>query len=169
MFHRTENIFSQHKLFRGDDIGDELTELFNKKFKFAKTYVSTLPEQELWFTAPPWKIKSLESLKSKLNFHKSQLNDFSIEEWSSHTRRRNPAGEVCWKIRCVINPEFLTQAWTKFYECASTYNIVPLEAVSAKDMVSLHLCEAPGAFITSLNHFLKHNHRDIQVNYLCQL
>ncbi|XP_041974252.1 cap-specific mRNA (nucleoside-2'-O-)-methyltransferase 2 [Aricia agestis] len=166
MFHRSENIFSPQKLFRSDDIEDELTELFNKKYKFEKNYEWELPKQETWFTVPPWKVRSLETLKSRLNFHKSQLNDFSIEEWSSHTRRRNPAGEVGWKIRCVINPEFLTQAWTKFYECASTYNIIPRDAVTSKNMVSLHLCEAPGAFITSLNHFLKQNHRDIQWKWM---
>lgn len=119
-----------------------------------------------WFTAPPWKVQELETLKSRLNFHKSQLNDFDIEEWSSHTRRRNPAGEVCWKIRCLVNPEFLTQAWTKFYECACSYNIIPDEAVSEGKMVSLHLCEAPGAFITSLNHYLKLNYEHIEVSLL---
>ncbi|GBP17321.1 Cap-specific mRNA [Eumeta japonica] len=79
-----------------------------------------------------------------------------------HTRRRNPAGEVGWKVKCVINPEFLTQAWTKFYECACTYNIIPNQVLVDKKMVSLHLCEAPGAFIASLNHFLQSNFQGIE-------
>lgn len=68
-----------------------------------------------------------------------------------------------------MNPEFLTQAWTKFYECASTYNVVPAEAIKDKKLVSLHLCEAPGAFITSLNHYLKTNHQDLKVGSVIEL
>ncbi|CAH2100439.1 unnamed protein product [Euphydryas editha] len=162
MFNKPENIFSRHKFFRPDEFDDELNDLFNKKYQFRFNSEWKLPDRESWFSTPPWKVKTLESQKARLNFHKSQLNDFSIEEWSSHTRRRNPAGEVGWKIRCLINPEFLTQAWTKFYECACTYNVVPKEASMTKKMVSLHLCEAPGAFITSLNHYLQLNYRDIQ-------
>ncbi|CAG9783352.1 unnamed protein product [Diatraea saccharalis] len=152
---------SRSRCYRNGEIEDELKDLFNKKFQFRFDNNWKLPDRNLWFSAPPWKVKELEILKSRLNFHKSQLNDFNIEEWSSHTRRRNPAGEVCWKIKCVINPEFLTQAWTKFYECASTYSIIPEMALAEQKMVSLHLCEAPGAFITSLNHFLKLNYPNV--------
>ncbi|XP_053601972.1 cap-specific mRNA (nucleoside-2'-O-)-methyltransferase 2 isoform X2 [Plodia interpunctella] len=53
-------------------------------------------------------------------------------------------------------------AWTKFYECACTYDIIPREAVVSNKMASLHLCEAPGAFITSLNHYLKLNYRGLE-------
>lgn len=164
MFHKNDSCFlqSRQRFYRNDDFQDELNNLFNKKFQFRFHNDWKLPEKESWFSTPPWKVKQLEILKNRLNFHKSQLNDFNIEEWSSHTRRRNPAGEVGWKIRCLVNPEFLTQAWTKFYECACTYNIIPAEATLERKMVSLHLCEAPGAFITSLNHYLKSNHQNIE-------
>lgn len=165
MFHKMDNTFSRQKFYRNDEFQEELNDLFNKKYQFRYNSEWKIPELEAWFSAPPWKVRALESLKTRLNFHKSQLNDFSIEEWSSHTRRRNPAGEVGWKVRCSINPEFLTQAWTKFYECACTYSIVPKEATVLRQIVSLHLCEAPGAFITSLNHYLKSNHQGMQVNH----
>lgn len=169
--HKSDCCFLQsrhkyHKRHRKEEFDDVLNNLFNKKFQFRFDTEWKLPAVDSWFTAPPWKVQELETLKSRLNFHKSQLNDFDIEEWSSHTRRRNPAGEVCWKIRCLVNPEFLTQAWTKFYECACSYNIIPDEAVSEGKMVSLHLCEAPGAFITSLNHYLKLNYEHIEVSLL---
>lgn len=170
MYQRSERSFLQTRTplqnhHRAQKFEDELHNLFNKKFKFRFSDDWTLPETGAWFVEPPWTAPTLEALKSKLNFHKSQLNDFDIEEWSAHTRRRNPAGEVCWRIRSHINPEFLTQAWTKFYECAYSYNIVPEQAVSDGRMVSLHLCEAPGAFITSLNHFLKSHHPDVEVSW----
>ncbi|XP_038209097.1 cap-specific mRNA (nucleoside-2'-O-)-methyltransferase 2 [Zerene cesonia] len=166
MFHKTENSFLRHKFPKSDDFEEELHDLFNKKYQFQFNSEWKLPDRGSWFSAPPWKVKNLETMKTRLNFHKSQLNDFSIEEWSSHTRRRNPAGEVSWKVRCLVNPEFLTQAWTKFYECACTYNIVPQEARDSRKFVSLHLCEAPGAFITSLNHYLKLHHENIQWKWM---
>ncbi|KAG6457778.1 cap-specific mRNA (nucleoside-2'-O-)-methyltransferase 2 [Manduca sexta] len=167
MFHKSDNSFSFRQRFcRNDDFDDELNDLFNKKFQFRFNSLWKLPDAGSWFSVPPWKVKELEVLKSRLNFHKSQLNDFNIEEWSSHTRRRNPAGEVVWKIRCLINPEFLTQAWTKFYECACTYSVVPTQAVADGKFVSLHLCEAPGAFITSLNHYLKSNHQNTEWKWI---
>ena len=51
----------------------------------------------------------------------------------------------------------LTQAWCKFYEILSSYDIIQrgLYAKEAKPFTSVHLCEAPGAFVTSLNHFMK--------------
>ncbi|CAK1599294.1 unnamed protein product [Parnassius mnemosyne] len=123
------------------------------------------PSGENYFLQSRQKLYRGEEFEEELNdlFNKKFQFRFNsdIEEWSSHTRRRNPAGEVCWKLRCLVNPEFLTQAWTKFYECASTYNVIPTEAVSDMKMVSLHLCEAPGAFITSLNHYLKLHHPNI--------
>ncbi|XP_022113070.2 cap-specific mRNA (nucleoside-2'-O-)-methyltransferase 2 [Pieris rapae] len=166
MFNKAGKPFYRHKFTDSEDFDEELHDLFNKKYQFSFNSEWILPKQESWFSAPSWKVAGLETLKSRLNFHKSQLNDFSIEEWSSHTRRRNPAGEVSWKVRCLVNPEFLTQAWTKFYECACTYSIIPLEATEEKKMVSLHLCEAPGAFITSLNHFLKQHNNNLQWKWL---
>ncbi|CAK1548022.1 unnamed protein product [Leptosia nina] len=166
MFRKRENVYSRHKFGNSDEFEEELYDMFNKKYEFVFNSDWRLPDRGSFFSAPPWKIESLDKMKARLNFHKSQLNDFSIEEWSSHTRRRNPAGEVSWKVRCLVNPEFLTQAWTKFYECACTYNIIPLEAKEDKQMVSLHLCEAPGAFITSLNHYLKLNHNNIRWKWL---
>ncbi|XP_011561723.3 cap-specific mRNA (nucleoside-2'-O-)-methyltransferase 2 [Plutella xylostella] len=145
---------------------DELDNLFNKKFKFRFSSEWRLPDAGAWFAEPPWTVKELSTLKSRLNFHKSQLNDFNIEEWSAHTRRRNPAGDVSWRIRSQINPEFLTQAWTKFYECAYTYNIIAEKAKSSRKMVSLHLCEAPGAFIASLNHYLKSHYPNIEWQWI---
>ncbi|VVC86986.1 cap-specific mRNA (nucleoside-2'-O-)-methyltransferase 2 isoform X1 [Leptidea sinapis] len=166
MFSNSGNIILRDKPSRSDNSEDELHDLFNKKYQFRFSDEWRLPDRDSWFSAPPWTIKILDTMKSRLNFHKSQLNDFSIEEWSSHTRRRNPAGEVSWKIRCLINPEFLTQAWTKFYECLSTYKMIPEEACITQKMVSLHLCEAPGAFITSLNHYMQLHHRNIEWKWL---
>jgi hypothetical protein len=55
------------------------------------------------------------------------------------------------------------QAWCKFYENARSFILVPPTVVNTECLNSVHLCEAPGAFITSLNHFLKLHNPGIEV------
>jgi hypothetical protein len=59
---------------------------------------------------------------------------------------------------------FFFQAWCKFYENAMSFNLVPPASVKAGRLNSVHLCEAPGAFITSLNHYLKLHNPGIDVS-----
>ena len=98
-------------------------------------------------------LKHLLSLKQKLNAVKSSLNDFDILEWSSHTNFTNASAKILPQLRKSIHPELSTQAWCKFYELLSYGNVVPSNAKSG--LCSVHLCEAPGGFICSLNHYLK--------------
>ena len=45
------------------------------------------------------------------------------------------------------------QAWCKFYELLSLWSVLPAACERGAPLRSLHLCEAPGAFITALNHY----------------
>lgn len=57
----------------------------------------------------------------------------------------------------VIFSIFL-QGWTKLHEILWTFkNVVP---ESELKLNSVHLCEAPGAFVASLNHFLSTHRMD---------
>jgi cap2 methyltransferase len=73
-----------------------------------------------------------------------------------HTSFVNRAGSVINRVKKEIYPELLTQAWLKFYECLNEYSLV--SGVKGSSFLSLHLCEAPGAFISALNHYLSLNH-----------
>lgn len=64
----------------------------------------------------------------------------------------------------AYSPLVILQAWCKFYELVSEYNLIPKEAARSKSLYTLHLCEAPGAFVASLNHYLKLNHPEIVVS-----
>lgn len=68
--------------------------VFNKKFSFQKSSTWVVPENEHILTTPEFLCFELLQLKEHLNSVKSKLNVYPIEEWSMHTKKRNPAGEV---------------------------------------------------------------------------
>ncbi|CAG5124660.1 unnamed protein product [Candidula unifasciata] len=88
-------------------------------------------------------------LKQELNATKDQLSCKDIDTWHTHTTNCNLAAKIIPFVKSM-DVELCTQAWVKFYEILSNYNIVPHQ-----DFLSVHLCEAPGAFVTSLNYYLQ--------------
>lgn len=135
----------------------EIYGLFNK----LKTYVKPscgewcVPDPNVALRHPPEKHCRLQALKASLNAVKNQLSDKNVQVWHQHTNSTNRAGKVMAAVRSVANAEICTQAWCKFYEILGTFNLLPLEALNNGELNTVHLCEAPGAFITALNHYLK--------------
>ncbi|CAG2220323.1 AFT [Mytilus edulis] len=126
--------------------------VFEKKFTYSKPKdgIWKLPENFIKHK-DDWEIKELKTLKSNLNSLKDKLSDKDIVKWHQHTTFMNLAGNVNSELRQTVRPELCTQAWCKFYEMVSAYDLVDLQNDTFN---SVHLCEAPGAFITSLNHYL---------------
>ena len=87
------------------------------------------------------------------------------QKWHQHTASTNHAGAIFHRVKNDINPELLTQAWLKFYECLVQFDVVSSNNISLSNngFHSVHLCEAPGAFIASLNHYLKLLHPNLEV------
>lgn len=139
---------------------------FSKKFKFSQKNDCLLPDPSLCFVEEKWKITEFQTLKDQLNNVKSKLNNLDLKEWHAHTQAMNRAGDVQNRLRRVIAPEFLTQAWCKFYEAVATYPLIPDGSVQQNLLHSVHLCEAPGAFVTSLNHYLQLKHPTVQWKWL---
>ena len=67
-------------------------------------------------------------------------------------------------VKKTCNPELMTQAWLKFHECFHVFDLGP--GPDEKEFNTVHLCEAPGAFITSLNHALVLHHTDVVWNWV---
>ncbi|XP_029284468.1 cap-specific mRNA (nucleoside-2'-O-)-methyltransferase 2 [Cottoperca gobio] len=97
----------------------------------------------------------LQALKASLNDVKNQLSDKNVHVWHQHTNSTNRAGKVIAAVRSACNAEICTQAWCKFSEILGSFNLLPEEALQNGELNTVHLCEAPGAFITALNHFIK--------------
>jgi len=103
-------------------------------------------------------------MKDRLNQTKSQLNDLPLAKWHKHTKQLNPAGSVTSVLKKEVRPELLTQAWQKFHECFHVFELGPTQGQA--EFNTVHLCEAPGAFITSLNHALCLHHQDVLWNWV---
>ncbi|CAG9858242.1 unnamed protein product [Phyllotreta striolata] len=129
---------------------------FNKIYFFKNHGQYSLPNEV--FVSQKWSVPELQTRKQELNNVKGLLGKYVLKEWSDFTSKRDRAGLVMRKLSEKIKPELLTQAWCKFYEILAHFPIIPLCAVEDKKLESLHLCEAPGAFVSALNHYLLLNY-----------
>jgi len=143
------------------EYADILQQQFNKRFTFPKCEP---PSSISTYSTKYWKDQRLQSMKDRLNQTKSQLNNLPLEKWHKHTRSLDPAGKVIPFLKKDVKPELLTQAWLKFHECFNAFELGPTSESS--EFNSVHLCEAPGAFITSLNHALCLHHQDVVWNWM---
>lgn len=141
------------------EINATIEHLFKKSFSICNNEKYTLPDPKSLFSEDSWEVEDLQEFKKELNQTKSKLNNYNYADWHHHTTQRNKAKDIEWRIRRDFDPEFVTQAWCKFHEIISKYPLIPTETIYANNnkFLSLHLCEAPGAFITCLNHWLKTN------------
>ncbi|XP_025197530.1 cap-specific mRNA (nucleoside-2'-O-)-methyltransferase 2-like [Melanaphis sacchari] len=148
-------------------------EYFVHDKEFCKMFVLKsgwpLPDANAMYTEPEWKLNEFQELKAALNRTKQKLNDFDLDAWHVHTGKLNPAGQVVNHVRRHVRPDFLTQAWCKFYEIAWSSDLVSLDEIHGEggtSFTSVHLCEAPGAFIAALNHFLAINYEQLRLDWL---
>uniref|UniRef100_A0A182NJY7 Cap-specific mRNA (nucleoside-2'-O-)-methyltransferase 2 n=1 Tax=Anopheles dirus TaxID=7168 RepID=A0A182NJY7_9DIPT len=131
----------------------EASAQFEKKFAFHSLPPKTpLPPLETLYRCPPYDVPKLQDQKRRLNEVKNRLNDFEISDWHQHTRRRSSLLPILNELRYRIRAEFVTQAFAKLYECVSAYGLIDTDL---KELYSVHLCEAPGAFVTGLNHYIR--------------
>uniref|UniRef100_A0A8C3VKX4 Cap-specific mRNA (nucleoside-2'-O-)-methyltransferase 2 n=1 Tax=Catagonus wagneri TaxID=51154 RepID=A0A8C3VKX4_9CETA len=142
------------------DILADIFELFAKNFSYSKPPNNEwqLPDPRELFTCDHMEFNAFLDLKNSLNEVKNLLSDKKLDEWHEHTAFTNKAGKIISHVRKSVNAELCTQAWCKFHEILCSFPLVPQEAFQNGKLNSLHLCEAPGAFIASLNHYLK-SHR----------
>ena len=134
--------------------GADIEKIFEKICRLSSSPLN-LPEKEKWFPTETTtkSMKRFESMKTNLNNVKGLLNNYNLEKWHKHTKIQNPAGFVIGEVRKKASPELVTQAWCKFAEILNRFPT--LVSQNGSSFYSLHLCEAPGAFITALNHFIK--------------
>eukprot|EP00474_Spongospora_subterranea_P010295 CRZ10753.1 hypothetical protein [Spongospora subterranea] len=146
--------------------------LFRKTVSYAGAY-SDSAINPLWIMSED-SISPLEALviaKAELCRVKNQLdplvNKYGRDKWSQHTASLNPSGMVVRHLRQTCKTEMGTNAWTKLFEIMDHFQeAVPAHSISQGTLRSLHLCEAPGAFVCALNHFIRTNHSEMDFHWL---
>ena len=109
----------------------------------------------------------IDSIEVKAEYYKGLLNNvkknlknsvtakLSSSTWHLHTSSHHITKKLGKNLRLRYNTEITTQAWCKFYEVLNCFS-QHLNIESSRDNFRvMHLCEAPGAFVTCMNHFLK--------------
>ncbi|XP_063294407.1 cap-specific mRNA (nucleoside-2'-O-)-methyltransferase 2 [Pelobates fuscus] len=148
------------------DIATEIQALFNKRFQYVKETDWVLPDLSEAFICEHEEFSALQVFKSSLNQVKNLLSDKKLDDWHRHTSFTNRAGKIVSEVRKCANAELCTQAWCKFHEIVCSYPLLPLESLWNKELNTIHICEAPGAFVSSLNHFLKSQDRHCDWNWV---
>ncbi|CAF4611423.1 unnamed protein product [Rotaria sp. Silwood1] len=132
-------------------------ELFDKKKIFS--IVTSLKDKSILlsdnlFKTDRWDIEELIQLKQKLNDTRNRLNEKDIKVWKQHTSKTNMTGRVVWALRDQNRIEMCTNAWIKMAEIFSKYeNLIPRDLPENQTFRTLHVCEAPGAFICATNFY----------------
>lgn len=99
----------KRKPYKKQYIERNVDKYFNKKFTFEWNDEWILPESDWIFRTEAWEVLKLQELKNELNRVKGQLEEFNLEEWSQHTKRRDTAGTIFRELKRHIKPELLTQ------------------------------------------------------------
>lgn len=142
-----------------DEVVEQVRELFMKKFQFSRAdHQWKVPDPLQIFHDPRYTLHKLQDIKESLNNVKSKLNEKELTSWQRHTKFTNRSATIIPSIRTQYSPDLCTQGWTKLHEILTSYNIVPDSMIRLN---SVHLCEIPGGFITSLNHYLKTHRVDV--------
>jgi hypothetical protein len=97
----------------------------------------------------------LFKIKKHNNATKSKLDHVAIGPWRNHSKFMLQTADLTGAVR-RFNVEMGTKAWCKMFEILVAYQLEP----STAECTTVHLCEAPGAFITATNHYLRQVYRD---------
>lgn len=121
---------------------------------------TTLSPELLFPGTAAFEIPKLLATKQALSALRDRLDPIvrkhGRDAWARHTAMWNPSGQVVWHLRQHAHVEMGTNSWTKLYEILEQVEgCISHEAKQRGHLRALLLCEAPGAFVCALNHFLR--------------
>ena len=157
-----------------DDVGKTAKELINLHSQFKqyelkpqKTGLNRNQVLDMMLThdyleSEEYLIEELQDIKRELNNCKRIIdtkpqeirNDHKQEiyDWNKLTNDIDLYKKLKYLVGEKYNAELSTNAWTKIYEQICHLNMIPGMREQFK---SFHICEAPGAFVASVNHYVQ--------------
>ena len=97
--------------------------------------------------------------RNRINVTDRVIDTRNIIEWTeskTYVRYYRPNIKLNEDLRKIVmikyNTGNISQAWLKMYEILST---VPLINKSKTELKTFHICEAPGSFISAINHYIQ--------------
>jgi 23S rRNA U2552 (ribose-2'-O)-methylase RlmE/FtsJ len=139
-------------------------QMIEKEFAFQLVHNECrLPEDEnAIFASPAYDVSGLLAHKKHLIDTKNRLNQKDITLWGKHTDLTNVCFDIPGAARRQAHAEMCTKAFLKMFEMLRTYPLLSMDdirqATPDRPLVTFHLCEAPGAFISATNHFIRSIH-----------
>lgn len=112
-----------------------------------------------------FRYQKIDMIKSKLDTYKNIIDRRDSNKWSVFTNKTNPYRNLRYILKSRYNTEMCTNAWLKMYEIMNSFDIV---CPRNNKFTSFHLCEAPGAFIASVNHYIKTRYDNVDFNWYGQ-
>ncbi|GAU98382.1 hypothetical protein RvY_09537 [Ramazzottius varieornatus] len=100
----------------------------------------------------PYASSEMELVETELNAVKARVGGMPPEDWYRLTNYTDLASALRYSTKNDPNVELGTNAWLKFWSILHDFS--QLADVPHGGSTSVHLCEAPGAFVSALNHFL---------------
>lgn len=88
-------------------------------------------------------------IDTKPCFLDQTINKNKYISWEIFIKNIEPLSKLKYVVKNITN-NIVSNAWLKMYELLSTYDIIP----NNKKLDVLHLCEAPGTFVTCFNHYI---------------
>eukprot|EP01006_Ploeotia_vitrea_P025821 TRINITY_DN58715_c0_g1_i1.p1 TRINITY_DN58715_c0_g1~~TRINITY_DN58715_c0_g1_i1.p1 ORF type:complete len:957 (-),score=73.68 TRINITY_DN58715_c0_g1_i1:850-3477(-) len=118
---------------------------------------ATLCDTQLWDST------MMSESRARAYYIRNKLNWFTDKEiglWLQHVRHTIGTYGVVNVVQKRCGMEIPSTAWCKAYELLHHFSEVLLHPLptgrsGSPTVYSLHLCEAPGGFITAINHYLK--------------
>lgn len=137
------------------DIADQLLELdVSYKMLLSKT-------AELNYTKRVMDSKPNELFMHGIQHHHRYIG---FETWDKFSENFYPVPNIINTLRSNYNAQYVTNAWMKLFEICNYYYKGLFTHYT--EVNAMHLCEAPGAFISASNHFFSTN--NIKYNWHAQ-
>jgi 23S rRNA U2552 (ribose-2'-O)-methylase RlmE/FtsJ len=129
------------------NIEDPLSIIFKKEGKSSKYHRSSKSiENDAKRITTAWEI-----MDEKSDEKKKEIMRLTRYYKKIKTSKLNKGG-LAKEVTEISGATFVTQAWLKMYEIMNTFELFDKKKRTVK---TFHLCEAPGAFILAINHYLK--------------